>query len=91
MPIVNIIDGRRHEYRFKTINAIVEAAWHDNGCEDADQVLANGEPGPGYAQREHVSLQAAIKWAQTFAAPVTLYLYDKDGGIYVYKTKKVAA
>jgi len=91
MPIVNIIDGRRHEYRWKTINAIVEAAWHDNGCDDADRVPANDRAGPGYAQREHISVTAAIEWAQTFENPVTLYLYDKDGGIYAAGKKKVAA
>ena len=90
MPIVNTIDGRRHEYRWKTVNAIVEAAWHDNVCDDSDQAPANDRCGPGYAEREHISVQAAIEWAQTFAAPVTLYLYDRDGGIYVSK-KKVAA
>ena len=90
MPIVNIIDGRRHEYRWKTINAIVEAAWHDNSCNDSDQAADTGLPGPAYEEREHISLQAAIEWAQTFKSPVTLYLYDRDGGIYVSK-KKVAA
>lgn len=91
MPIVNIIDGRRHEYRWKTINAIVEAAWHDNSCKDSDRVPSSGDPGPSYEEREHISLQAAITWAQSFKTPVTLYLYDRDGGIYVAKKKKVAA
>ena len=89
MPIVNIIDGRRHEYRWKTINAIVEAAWHDNSCKDSDQVPS--DDGPRYAEREHISVQAAIEWAQSYKTPVTLYLYDRDGGIYVTKTKKAAA
>lgn len=38
MPIVNIIDRRTRPYRFKVVNAIVEAAWHDNSVADSDQV-----------------------------------------------------
>lgn len=84
MPIVNIVDRRKHEYRFETVNAIIEAAWHDNSCADSDQIEHDGD-GPSYEEREHVSLADALAWGGTFTEPVTLYLYDKDGGIYYAK------
>jgi len=80
MGIVNIIDGRERPYRFLKINAIVEAAWHDNGCKDADQV--DGKEGPDYEEREHITLEEAIAWANSYSEPVTLYVYDEDGGLY---------
>jgi hypothetical protein len=83
MPIVNIVDRRKRQYRFKKINAIVEAAWHDNSLDDADQVASPAEDGPNYAQMEHVALSDAVTWADSFAWPVTLFLYDEDDGIYV--------
>jgi len=84
MSIANIVDHRKHQYRFNVVNAIVEAAWHDNSCKDADQVHNEGA-GPSYEEKEHLSLAGAIQWANSFADPVTLYLYDKDGGIYAHK------
>ena len=82
MSITNIIDRRKRPYQFMVVNAIVEAAWHDNRVKDADQVTPMGY-GPSYDEREHISLADAITWAGSFESPVTLYLYDKDGGIYV--------
>lgn len=35
--IRNIIDRRDRSYRWKTVNAIIEAVEHDNSCADADQ------------------------------------------------------
>jgi hypothetical protein len=80
MPITNILDRRKRKYRFKKINAVVEATWHDHLVEDADQV--DGQDGPAYDQLEHVSLAEAVVWAGTFSDPVTLYIYDEDSGIY---------
>lgn len=84
--IANIIDGRKRPYRFLKINAIVEAAWHDNSCKDSDQVLVLPpgavDDGPDYEEKEHISLSAALVWANSFVNQVTLYLYDEDGGIY---------
>ena len=34
--IWNIIDNRTRPYRWAHINAIIEAAWHDNSCADTD-------------------------------------------------------
>jgi hypothetical protein len=84
MPIINIIDRRKRQYRFLKINAIVEAAWHDNSCKDADRVESNGE-GPSYGEREHITLADAITWGQSFDTKVTLFLYDEDGGIYYHE------
>jgi hypothetical protein len=79
--IVNIIDRRKRPYRFLTVNAIVEAAWHDNRCLDSDRV--DDKSGPNYDEREHIPLADAITWAGTFDGSVTLYIYDQDSGIYV--------
>lgn len=80
MGIINVIDRRERRYRFLKVNAVVEAAWHDNGCADADQIEA--AEGPDYAQVEHIDVESAIKWANGYASPVTLFLYDEDSGIY---------
>jgi hypothetical protein len=79
MTIANIIDRRKRRYRYRKINAIVEATSHDNYVADADQ--SDGE-GPVYDQLEHRSLADAILWAQKFDGEVTLYLYDEDDGLY---------
>jgi hypothetical protein len=80
--ITNIIDKRKRQYRFLKINAIVEAAWHDNTVKDADQAPSSENGGPLYEEREHISLSNAITWATAFAKPVTLFLYDEDAGIH---------
>jgi hypothetical protein len=35
--IANIIDKRERKYRWKRVQAIIEAVWHDNACKDSDQ------------------------------------------------------
>lgn len=79
MTIANIVDRRRRPYRYRRVNAVVEAAWHDNGVVDADESRAGG---PDYAELEHASLADAILWAQGFSGEVTLFIYDQDSGIY---------
>jgi len=79
--ITNIIDKRTRRYRFLKINAIVEAAWHDNTVKDADQAPPSEKDGPLYEEREHIPLSDAVTWATAFAEPVTLFLYDEDAGI----------
>lgn len=81
MAIKNIIDRRKRPYRFETINAVIEPTRHDNRCEDADQA-AGKDAWMGYDEREHISLSEAIEWAATFPDELTLYIYDRDGGIY---------
>lgn len=84
MPIANLIDSRTRPYRFKEINAVVEATWHDNIRFDADtaKAFSKKDDGPRYDQREHITLNEAINWASSFKQDVTLYLYDHDDGIY---------
>lgn len=82
--LVNIIDRRKHPYRFLKINAIIEPTRHDNRIKDADH--ANGKDNwIGYDEREHIKLIDAIEWAVTFPDELTLYLYDEDSGIYITK------
>jgi len=80
MGIVNIIDRRKRLNRFLKINAIVEAAWHRNFSADTDQI--EGCDGPTYAERKHIAMEDAIRWANSYPEPVTLYVYDQDGGLY---------
>lgn len=69
--IWNII-GR--PYRWKKVNAIIEAVEHDNSCADADQAP---ETLPlqviDYDKPEGVSIADALAWANTQRCPVTLY------------------
>ena len=81
MPIANIIDRRKHPYRFAKINAVVEPTYHDNSIDDADKVKP-GYAGVGYDEREHITMADAIVWAGSFAEPTTLFIYDHDDGIY---------
>lgn len=77
----NVIDRRTRPYRWREVNAIVEAAEHDNSCKDADQAPeSNVMTIVDYASLEAVSVEEAIKWADGQPCPVTLYLYDLGGG-----------
>jgi len=77
----NVIDKRTRPYRWREVNAIVEAVEHDNSCPDADQAP---ESHPAlvvdYDALEGVSVQEAITWANRQRCPVTLYLYDLGRG-----------
>lgn len=77
----NIIDKRTRPYRWSQVNAIVEAVEHDNSCADADQA-PESDPSltVDYDALEAVSVQEAVAWANEQRCPVTLYLYDIDGG-----------
>lgn len=77
--IWNVIDRRSRHYRWKRINAIIEAVEHDNACEDSEQA-PNHADAITYDQREAVSVAEAITWAQAEPSAVTLYLYDEGGG-----------
>jgi hypothetical protein len=77
----NIIDNRERRYRWKIVNAIVEAVEHDNSCADADQA-PESDPSKVvlYDALEAVSVNEAITWAMEQSCPVTLYLYDEGKG-----------
>lgn len=79
--IWNIIDRRERRYRWKLVNAIIEAVEHDNYCADADQA-PESDPSVvvDYDALEAVSINEAIKWAMEQPCPVTLYLYDEGKG-----------
>ena len=77
----NIIDKRTHPYRWREVNAIVEAVEHDNSCADADQA-PQSDPllTVDYDALEAVSVREAVAWANGQRCPVTLYLYDLGSG-----------
>ncbi|MBX7502419.1 hypothetical protein K3181_13305 [Qipengyuania sp. YG27] len=77
----NIIDKRTRPYRWREINAIIEATEHDNSCTDADQAPeSDPKVAVDYEALEAVSVSDAIKWAESQSCPVTLYLYDLGAG-----------
>lgn len=77
--IWNIRDQRKRPYRWKRINAIIEATWHDNTAPDSDQ--AERKPNATeYAEREGISVADAIAWANAHPDAVTLFLYDDGRG-----------
>lgn len=79
--IWNIIDRRKREYRWREVNAIMEAIEHDNACQDSDQAPSS-DPSVYviYDTLEAVSVQEAVAWANEHPCPVTLYLYDLGEG-----------
>lgn len=77
--IWNVIDRRTRPYRWKRVNAIIEAVVHDNSYLDADQAAET----PVLLvidrdRRDDVSVQEAITWATQARRPVTLHIYDAD-------------
>jgi hypothetical protein len=77
----NIIDRRTRPYRWREVNAIVEAIEHDNSCKDSDQA-PESDPSltVDYEALEAVSVAEAVQWAEGKPCPVTLYLYDLGQG-----------
>jgi hypothetical protein len=78
--ICNIIDRRTRPYRWREVNAIIEATSHDNACEDADQQQPTDDD-LTYDQHENVTFAEAIAWPNQEVCPGTLYLYDKGTGM----------
>lgn len=75
--IGNIRDHRKSPYRWKKVDAVIEALEHDNANPDADQA-APGDP-KKYVLCEDlcsVSVSEAIDWATNIPYHVTLFLYD---------------
>ena len=78
--IYNIIDRRSRPYRWRSVDAIVEATAHDDACEDSDQIEPTADD-VTYAQQAAVSIADAIGWASSMPGNVTLYLYDVGAAI----------
>ena len=74
--IVNIVDRRVNQHRWKVVDAIDESTWHDNTCQNSDYAEHDYRE-PSYAARKDVSLTVAVAWASSMAVSVTLYLYDQ--------------
>lgn len=77
----NVIDRRDYPYRWREVNAVVEAVEHDNSCPDSDQA-PESDPSlvVDYDALEAVSVREAIAWANSQRCPVTLFLYDVGRG-----------
>ena len=73
--ITNIIDRRTNPYRWKTVDVIVEATWHDNSC-PGDQAPYDYRE-PDYDERRSISLSDAVSWAMSLDVSLTLYVYDE--------------
>lgn len=79
--IWNIIDRRQRPYRWKIVNAVIEAVEHDNSVEDADRAdQFDLSTIIDYDERTGISVNAAVEWASQQKGPVTLYLYDQGRG-----------
>jgi hypothetical protein len=79
--IWNVVDRRTRPYRWKSVNAIVEAVEHDNSCVDSDQAPdSDVMVVVDYDALEAVSVNEAVQWAMSQPCPVTLFLYDEGGG-----------
>jgi hypothetical protein len=78
--LYNIVDRRKRPYRWRTINAVIEATAHDNGVTDSDKAPVSADD-VAFDQREAISLEAAVAWAAGQSGPVTLFLYDEGDGI----------
>lgn len=75
--IWNIVDHRKHKYRWSKIDAVIEDTSHDNAVENSDYVEASTDE--AYVQCEGkagISIHEAICWAENLPGRVTLFLYD---------------
>jgi hypothetical protein len=76
--IANIVDRRKRPHRWKRINAIIEATWHDEDQADSDKAeRPDDDDYVLYDERRYISLSDAITWAHGLPGEVTLFLYDE--------------
>ncbi|RZJ17416.1 MAG: hypothetical protein EON91_09500 [Brevundimonas sp.] len=81
--ITNILDRRTHLHRWRKIDAVAEATWHDNqqpadgALHDNADSAASIALGDTYAVRRGLSVTGALAWANAYPDEVTLYLYDE--------------
>lgn len=77
--LCNIIDGRERRYRWQKVKAIIEPTCHDNGIKDSDQAPPHRKTDIVCEDKNGISLNEAISWAEEQTLPVTLFLYDYTG------------
>ena len=75
----NIIDRRERPYRWKRVNAVIEATSNGNSVKDSDPVAVHDDD-VVHDQRANVTVVEAVEWAMTQEQPVTLFLYDTGKG-----------
>jgi hypothetical protein len=76
----NIIDRRKRPYRWREIDVIAEATWHDNAIPGSDYAERNDSE-PSLATQKSISLADAVIWASRFPVPMTLYIYDAGSSV----------
>lgn len=77
--IVNVIDLRENQYKWKSVVAVAESAAKNNVADGADQVQTEHGVEIDFAERENISVRDAYIWAEQLQGKVTLYLYDGSG------------
>lgn len=78
--ICNIIDNRTRRYRWRKVNAVIEATSHDNSVADSDH-QSEVDADLAYDQRKGISVSEAVDWAAAQPGAVTLFLYDDGDGV----------
>lgn len=79
--IQNIIDRRKRQHRWLTVDVVAEPTWHDNTCGDTDQAERDDRE-PQYDARKNISLSEAVRWVEAMPLPMTLYIYDAGSGAF---------
>ena len=74
--LYNVIDHRKRHYRWKNLKAVIEPTNHDNTVKDSDPAPPLLNFDLVCEDKNGISLNEAIKWANEQIVPVTLYLYD---------------
>lgn len=77
MPIANIIDKRKRTFCSSPIYVVIEPSYTDNekpyaNQHDRDDPYINTH----FEELRDTSIYLAVKWADSFNFPVTLFLYD---------------
>ena len=85
--ILNIVDRRKNNYRWRNVYAVIEPTVHDNSVKNSDKTNAEESyyAGIGFDEQTNISVKDAIKWANDQLTYVTLYLYDLDEDQWITK------
>jgi len=74
--ILNIVDRRKNGHRWRQVNAVIEATWHDNSFGE-DQAEVSYEQ-PDFEEWDGISVAEAVVRASALPSAVTLYFYDLE-------------